>query len=59
MQDNEIIRYHSKRNLAELNAGLTAQTLTASRAHLHLSSLHLERARTLQPKTSIQPLPKM
>jgi hypothetical protein len=39
--------YHRERALKELNAGLAARCNFAARAHLGLSSLHMQRAREL------------
>ena len=45
MTTDDIADYHSTRALAELNLGLTAKGMPASRAHLQLASLHLQRVR--------------
>jgi hypothetical protein len=47
--------YHSSRAMQELDRGLTARSAAAARAHLQLSSLHLQRAMTLERET---PRPK-
>lgn len=39
--------YHHERARRELDAGLTASSSSAARAHLELSNLHLKRAREL------------
>ncbi len=40
--------YHSERATRELHLGLIASGMHAARAHLKLSSLHLQRAREAQ-----------
>ena len=39
--------YHRERALKELSAGLVAGCSSAARAHLQLSTLHMQRAREL------------
>ena len=48
MHQEDEVRYHWRRALHELNLGLAAASSEASRAHLHLSSLHSRRLRSLQ-----------
>jgi len=43
----EEIQYHQSRAARELDLGLSASNLNAARAHLKLSSLHMQRAREL------------
>lgn len=45
MQDN--IKFHSQRAMAELDLALSAASQAAARAHFDLSTLHLERMRSL------------
>lgn len=45
--DNQDIDYHRARASRELNLGLTTSCMAAARAHLRLSSLHMERVRSL------------
>ena len=47
MSIEDQIRYHSTRAMRELDQGLSADSPAAARAHLELSSLHLQRARAL------------
>ncbi len=47
MSDRERAEYHSSRAMRELDLGLTADCAAAARAHLRLSSLHMEQARRL------------
>jgi hypothetical protein len=52
MRDRDQIDYHSDRAMRELDAGLTAKSMPAARAHLQLSSLHMERVRELGGDTA-------
>jgi hypothetical protein len=45
-------RYHRDRAMRELDAGLTASSARAARAHLELSNLQLSRARELSTEPS-------
>ena len=47
MQDDHDLEYHRQRAADELNIGLSSSSLAAARAHLRLSSLHFERARSI------------
>jgi succinate dehydrogenase flavin-adding protein (antitoxin of CptAB toxin-antitoxin module) len=47
MSDPAKIEYHSRRAMRELDAGLTASSIAAARAHLQLSNLHMQRMREL------------
>jgi hypothetical protein len=47
MNRQDAIDYHSTRAQVELDRGLTANALTASRAHLQLAALHMNRMREL------------
>lgn len=47
MQKEETIGYHSKRAMQEMDQGLIASNPCASRAHLRLSSLHMQKALAL------------
>jgi hypothetical protein len=51
------IEYHRARASRELNLGLTSPSMAAARAHLRLSWLHLERARSLQGGAVAEPPP--
>lgn len=51
------IDYHRTRASRELNLGLTSNSMPAARAHLRLSSLHLERLRALKGYVSADPPP--
>jgi hypothetical protein len=44
----ELIEFHSERAMTELDQALTARDLRAAQAHFGLSSLHLDRMRSLQ-----------
>lgn len=55
MSLDDQIFYHSTRALRELGLGLLAKSMPAARAHLRLSSLHLDRLREL--KGEDQPVP--
>jgi hypothetical protein len=48
MTREEQVTYHSERSTRELQMGLIASSTQAARAHLALSSLHLQRAREAQ-----------
>ena len=50
------LSYHSERATRELDLGLTAETLSAARAHLHPASMHMERLRELPGTTPSPPL---
>ena len=45
MHGQDIIEYHSNRAQKELDLGLTATVMAASRAHLQLAALHMKRMR--------------
>ena len=47
MPTKDVIAYHSNRAKAELDLGLTADVMAASRAHLQLAGLHMQRLREL------------
>jgi hypothetical protein len=47
MGAQERIEYHSKRAQNELDLGFTSDVMAASRAHLRLASLHMQRVREL------------
>lgn len=47
MNREEQIAYHSQRAMSERDLGLSAGSVPAAKAHLQLSSLHLQRAREL------------
>lgn len=51
----EEIEYHRTRARRELNLGLTSSSIPAARAHLRLSSLHLERLRALEGYVCAEP----
>ena len=56
MSVEEEVAYHSERAMRELDLGLVARPMAAARAHLGLSSLHLEKVRALQgPLSSVKP----
>lgn len=44
---SEDVQFHSERAMAELDRALQARCYAAARAHFDLSSLHLERIRTI------------
>jgi hypothetical protein len=48
--------YHSNRARQELDLGLTAKGISASRSHLRLASLHMQRLRELNGDRSSPPL---
>jgi hypothetical protein len=47
MNGQDAIEYHASRARIELDLGLTADALAASRAHLQLAALHMNRMREL------------
>lgn len=60
MNVQDVIDYHSTRAQSELDLGLTTEVFAASRAHLRLASLHMERLRELAGEATKQkPLLKM
>jgi hypothetical protein len=50
MTRRDDISFHSKRAMAELDLAVRASSTAAARAHFSLSSLHLERMRSLTEK---------
>ena len=56
MSNEDQIAYHSKRAMKELDLGLMAGSIPAARAHMQLSSLHLQRARELSGQSGPAPL---
>ena len=44
MTDEDDAAYHDERAKRELHLGLTALSMPVARAHLRLSSLHMQRA---------------
>ena len=50
------IQYHQARAARELDMGLSTSCLNAARAHLQLSSLHMQRARELGATDGKPPL---
>ena len=56
MTKQDDLSYHSERATRELDLGLTAETLSAARAHLKLASMHMERVRELTGTTLSPPL---
>ncbi len=59
MAEDDRAEYHSARAQSELSLGLTAQDMAAARAHLKLSTLHMQRARELKGQSSERPLLNM
>lgn len=55
MSNDELIRLHSDRALAELDLALEAQCIQAARAHFSLSALHLDRMNDLK-RESVAPV---
>jgi hypothetical protein len=47
MQAHDAIEYHSTRVTKEIHLGLTTTVMAASRAHLQLATLHMQRLREL------------
>jgi hypothetical protein len=47
MHEQDAIDYHSTRAKDELDLGLTADLIAASRAHMQLAALHMQRLREL------------
>ena len=47
MNAEDLLKYHSSRATQELDMGLTSDSLSASRSHLGLATLHFERVRQL------------
>lgn len=45
---SEDVQFHSERAMAELDRALQARCAAAARAHLGLSSLHLQRIMTIR-----------
>jgi hypothetical protein len=56
MRKLDAVSYHNARATRELDLGLTADTAVASRAHLKLASLHMERVRELTGTAATPPL---
>ena len=54
-QESSQAAYHRERALKELDAGLAAGSGSAARAHLQLSSLHMQQARELGADLPKQP----
>lgn len=57
----EELEYHTARARMELDLGLTAGTMMASKAHLQLASMHMQRVRELSAEgaISVRPLLQM
>jgi hypothetical protein len=55
MSLDDQISYHSSRAMRELDLGLIAKSVPAARAHLRLSSLHLDRLRELKGDGDLAP----
>ena len=53
MSRDELIEFHSERAMAELDQALTARDLRAAQAHFGLSSLHLDKMRSLKDSTPV------
>jgi len=49
-----MIAYHAQRAVRELNRGLGTSNIRAARAHLKLSLLHRERARSLSEGAALK-----
>jgi hypothetical protein len=47
MDARDIIEYHSRRAQSELDLGFTSEVMAASRAHLQLAKLHMQRLREI------------
>lgn len=47
MRRIDALNYHSERATRELDLGLVADSSSATRAHLQLASMHLQRVREL------------
>ena len=47
MKNADQLSYHQQRAAAELNLGLSSESIPVARAHLRLSSLHFEKAREI------------
>ncbi len=56
MANQDDIKFHSDRAMAELDRALGAGSTVAAEAHLKLSALHLERMRTLSRPYPIGPV---
>jgi hypothetical protein len=56
MTSEDNIHYHTDRARRELDMGLLSQSIAASRAHLQLASLHMQRLRELTGQPGISPL---
>lgn len=56
--NDESIEYHSARAMAELDMALSASCPDAARAHFRLSSLHLEKSRTLGRTLQLTDVPQ-
>jgi hypothetical protein len=59
MRDEDILDYHRRRAMRELDLGLMAASPNVARAHLTLSSLHLERLRQAGGEQGKAPLLRM
>ena len=56
MTSQDTIHYHTDRARTELDMGLLSQSVAASRAHLQLASLHMQRLRELTGEPGKSPL---
>ena len=59
MRKDDCQDYHRTRAMQELDLGLTASQPQAARAHLTLSSLHLQRLRQIDGEGVQRPLLRM
>jgi hypothetical protein len=59
MRNEDVLDYHRRRAMRELDLGLTAECPNAARAHLTLSSLHLQRLRQAGGEQGNAPLLQM
>jgi hypothetical protein len=57
MSKDDQIQHHAQRATREMDQGLSAKSAAAARAHLELSSLHLQRARALGGRELTSPPP--
>jgi hypothetical protein len=55
MKIEDQIQLHSDRAMIELDRALDADCIQAARAHFELSTLHLDRVRTLKQKQAQVP----
>jgi hypothetical protein len=59
VKKDELLEYHRSRAMRELDLGLSAALPQVARAHLTLSSLHLQKVRQIGGEDRQEPLLRM